>query len=192
MKIIALPGRLELFGLAVCLSGMLYMSLREPILFVLFAIVWFLSFITNTFLDAIQCPKIKWKYWVLLFATVGFSFCLWEQQPARAFFFVRLENFFVDLANQAASGAGGDGGGGGDGSAIANGIRIMFNLVRGGLMILAAVTVWRGYQQSSERQEWFPIVTPVFMGLLVIIAIEVLSFMFLSGGTAQAGGGGGP
>jgi hypothetical protein len=170
--------------LAIFLGVLVYLSIREPILFALWVCVWLLSAVTNTFLGVINRPTIKLKYWLILFATIGLSFCMWEVQHAHAFFFTRLEEFFVNLANEAGSI---NGGGGGGSNFITNGIRIMFNLLRGSGMILAAVTVWRGYQQYSERQEWFPIVMPVFMGLLVVIVIEILSFMLLSGGQNSGG-----
>jgi hypothetical protein len=168
MRILDLTrNRFVPFFLAAIAGGVAVLVLREPILATMGVAIIMIS------------------YWLFLFGVLGLSFGIWEAEKAQAFFLVRLENTFKDLVNSATSVGSGTGGGNGngDGNFVTQAISILFTIIRVGAVTLGVGIVLYAWGEHKQRQEWVPIIMPVLYGIMVIIALEVLSFAFLPGTT---------
>jgi hypothetical protein len=93
--------------------------------------------------------------------------------PAQAIFLSGLEQFFVNLAQQSSQA------GGGTATLDANVIGLIFNLIRGVFLLLVATASLFAYNQAQQGNDWRPIVTQVGLAFVIVIAIDVVTFIFV-------------
>jgi hypothetical protein len=98
--------------------------------------------------------------------------------PAQALFLSGLENFFVRLAQQSSQA-----GGSSSQTLDANVIGLIFNLIRGAFLLLVAAASLFAYNQAQQGNDWRPIVTQVGLAFAIVIAIDVITFIFIGNGT---------
>ncbi|WP_016948791.1 hypothetical protein [Anabaena sp. PCC 7108] len=101
--------------------------------------------------------------------------------PAQAIFLSGLENFFVTLAQQSSQA------GGGATTLDANVVGLTFNLIRGAFLLLVASASLFAYNQAQQGNDWRPIVTQVGLAFAIVIAIDVITFIFIGNGTTAGG-----
>ncbi len=101
--------------------------------------------------------------------------------PAQAIFLSGLENFFVTLAQQSSQA------GGGATTLDANVVGLTFNLIRGAFLLLVASASLFAYNQAQQGNDWRPIVTQVGLAFAIVIAIDVITFIFIGNGTTTGG-----
>jgi hypothetical protein len=101
--------------------------------------------------------------------------------PAHAIFLSGLENFFVQLAEQSSQA------GGATNTLDATVIGLIFNLIRGVFLLLVAAAALFAYNQAQQGNDWRPIVTQVGLAFAIVIAIDVVTFIFVGNGTGTVG-----
>jgi hypothetical protein len=101
--------------------------------------------------------------------------------PAQAIFLNGLENFFVTLAQQSSQA------GGGATTLDANVVGLTFNLIRGAFLLLVAAASLFAYNQAQQGNDWRPIVTQVGLAFAIVIAVDVITFIFIGNGTTIGG-----
>jgi hypothetical protein len=101
--------------------------------------------------------------------------------PAQAIFLSGLENFFVTLAQQSSQA------GGGATTLDSNVVGLTFNLIRGAFLLLVASASLFAYNQAQQGNDWRPIVTQVGLAFAIVIAIDVITFIFIGNGTTTGG-----
>jgi hypothetical protein len=102
--------------------------------------------------------------------------------PADAIFLSGLEQFFINLAQQTAQA------GGATNTLDANVVGLIFNLIRGVFLLLVAAAALFAYNQAQQGNDWRPIVTQVGLSFAIVIAIDVVTFIFIGNGTGATGG----
>jgi hypothetical protein len=100
---------------------------------------------------------------------------------AHAIFLSGLENFFVQLAEQSSQA------GGATNTLDATVIGLIFNLIRGVFLLLVAAAALFAYNQAQQGNDWRPIVTQVGLAFAIVIAIDVVTFIFVGDGTGTVG-----
>jgi hypothetical protein len=85
------------------------------------------------------------------------------------------------LASQAQSGGSGE-------TVSPEVIKLIFNLIRGVFLLLVAAAALFAYNQAQQGNDWRPIVTQVGLAFAIVIAIDVVTFLFVGNGTGAAGG----
>ncbi|NJL40475.1 MAG: hypothetical protein HC899_29840, partial [Leptolyngbyaceae cyanobacterium SM1_4_3] len=70
----------------------------------------------------------------------------------------------------------------------ANVVGLIFNLIRGVFLLLVAAAALFAYNQAQQGNDWRPIVTQVGLAFAIVIAIDVVTFIFVGNGTGTAGG----
>lgn len=102
--------------------------------------------------------------------------------PAQAIFLSGLENFFNNLAQQTSQA-----GGGSTDNLDNNVVSLIFNLIRGVFLLLVAAASLFAYNQAQQGNDWRPIVTQVGLAFSIVIAIDVITFIFVGNGTGTTG-----
>lgn len=97
--------------------------------------------------------------------------------PAHALFMSGLENFFIELAESAA------GSGGATETLNEEVVRLIFSLIRGVFLLLVAAAALFAYNQSQQGNDWRPIVVQVGLAFAIVIAIDVVTYLFVGDGT---------
>ena len=179
--------------IAVCLFVGTYLLLREPLLLALFgcASAVFLGlwhvFRAIPIVERLIGKKIKFWHITTAIITATMLFAVFEM-PAQAIFLSGLEAFFVDLASQAQGAGSGE-------TVSADVIALIFNLIRGVFLLLVAAAALFAYNQSQQGNDWRPIVTQVGLAFAIVLAIDIITFLFIGdgagGGAGGAGGAGG-
>jgi hypothetical protein len=132
-------------------------------------------------LDRHLGAKLRFRYIVtLIITTIAVLHVLIA--PADAIFLSGLEQFFINLAQQTAQA------GGATNTLDANVVGLIFNLIRGVFLLLVAAAALFAYNQAQQGNDWRPIVTQVGLSFAIVIAIDVVTFIFIGNGTGATGG----
>ena len=164
---------LSLAGIGV---GLVYMAARQPVFFsvlgvssLLYLTAWQMLQMTPV-LERWIGRRIKIQHVVVAISTT--TLLASAIQPAHALFLSGLEAFFVDLAAQAQSGGAGE-------TLDDSVIGLVFNLIRGVFLLLVAAAALFAYNQAQQGNDWRPIVTQVGLAFAIVIAIDVVTFIFI-------------
>ena len=72
----------------------------------------------------------------------------------------------------------------GGGTAVdASTIALIFNAIRGVFLLLVAAAALFAYNQAQQGNDWRPIVTQIALAFGIVIAIDVVTFLFVGNGT---------
>lgn len=157
-------------------AGLVYMAVRQPVFFsvlglssLFYLAAWQMLQVTPV-LEKWIGSKIKIQHVVIAISTT--TILASAIQPAHALFLSGLEAFFVDLAAQAQSGGAGE-------TLDESVIGLVFNLIRGVFLLLVAAAALFAYNQAQQGNDWRPIVTQVGLAFAIVIAIDVVTFIFI-------------
>ncbi len=183
------PGKLNRIDglcLLLCLAVLVYFVVNQPVAFAVFGCtsLIFLSawHLTRALPIVERWVKAKVRFWHIVTAIITVTaFCSLFAQPADAVFLSGLEQFFTELAAQAQSGGSGE-------TVSPEVIKLIFNLIRGVFLLLVAAAALFAYNQAQQGNDWRPIVTQVGLAFAIVIAIDVVTFLFIGNGTGTAGG----
>lgn len=172
--------------ITICLSALGYFSVNDT-LFVLtlgcfsifFLSVWH---ITRAIPIVEKCLGVKIRFWHIVTLILGFSAALsLIHLPANAIFLSGLEEFFKTLASEAQ--------GAGSGETITEDvISLVFNLIRGAFLLLVAGASLFAYNQAQQGNDWRPIVAQVGIAFAIVIAVDVITYLFVGDGSGTGGG----
>jgi hypothetical protein len=96
--------------------------------------------------------------------------------PAHALFLSGLEEFFIQIIE--------DSQGAGSAETISEDtVSLVFNLIRGVFLLLVGAAALFAYNQAQQQNDWRPIVVQVGLAFAVVIAIDVVTFIFVGDGT---------
>ncbi|MBR8834395.1 MAG: hypothetical protein DSM106950_10265 [Stigonema ocellatum SAG 48.90 = DSM 106950] len=171
----------DLLFIAICAVVSIYMLVKEPVLISVLgcsSVVFFgLWQITRTvpILEKLIGAKIRFWHIVTAIITVTALLNTFEM-PAHAIFLSGLEAFFKQLATQSSTAGGGT-------SIDANTIALIFNVIRGVFLLLVAAASLFAYNQAQQGNDWRPIVTQIGLAFGIVIAIDVITFLFIGNGT---------
>ena len=182
--------RTDLLFIGLCTAVVIYLLIKEQLLVTILGCssVVFLSLwhwikavpILEKYLGA------KIRFWHVVSLIIAIAALLNTfAAPAQAIFLSGLEQFFNTLAQQSSQA------GGGTATLDANVIGLIFNLIRGVFLLLVAAASLFAYNQAQQGNDWRPIVTQVGLAFAIVIAIDVITFIFVGNGTGAAGGAGG-
>lgn len=65
-------------------------------------------------------------------------------------------------------------------------IKLIFNLIRGAFLLLVAAASLFAYNQAQQGNDWRPIVTQAALAFAIVIAIDVITFLFVGDGSGSA------
>ena len=171
------PGDLLFIG--ICLTSFAYFTAREPILIatlgcssIVFLSLWHTAKAIPIVERYIGC---KIRFWHVATAIItSTALCSVLDSPANAIFLSGLEEFMNELA-EGASSAGGE-------AIDSEVIKLIFNLIRGAFLLLVAAASLFAYNQAQQGNDWRPIVTQVALAFAIVIAIDVITFLFIGNG----------
>lgn len=173
----------DLLFIFLCLAIGIYLLATKPIFVTILgcATIVFLSigYVIRTvpILEKYLGRKIRFWHIVAAIITVT-AFLDTFTTPAQAIFLSGLESFFNNLAQQSSQA-----GGGSTGTLDANVVGLIFNLIRGAFLLLVAAASLFAYNQAQQGNNWRPIVTQVGLAFSIVIAIDVITFIFVGNGT---------
>lgn len=171
------PGDLLFIG--ICLTSFAYFTAREPILIatlgcssIVFLSLWHTAKAIPIVERYIGC---KIRFWHVATAIItSTTLCSVLDSPANAIFLSGLEEFMNELA-EGSSSAGGE-------AIDSEVIELIFNLIRGAFLLLVAAASLFAYNQAQQGNDWRPIVTQVALAFAIVIAIDVITFLFIGNG----------
>jgi len=178
----------DLIFIALLATIGVYFLVKEPLL------ISVLSAASITFFGLWQITKAvpvleklvgrKIRFWHVATAIIAVAaFLSTFETPAQAIFLSGLEKFMTDIAQKA---------GGNGGTAIsADTIKLIFNAIRGVFLLLVAAAALFAYNQAQQGNDWRPIVTQIGLAFGIVIAIDVVTQLFIgdgTGGSAASGG----
>jgi len=171
------PGDLLFIG--ICLTSFAYFTASEPILIatlgcssIVFLSLWHTAKAIPIVERYIGC---KIRFWHVATAIItSTALCSVLDSPANAIFLSGLEEFMNELA-EGASSAGGE-------AIDSEVIELIFNLIRGAFLLLVAAASLFAYNQAQQGNDWRPIVTQVALAFAIVIAIDVITFLFIGNG----------
>lgn len=177
--------RSDLFCIVVCLAVGAYLLIREPVMLAILGCasvvclsLWHIARIipiVERFINS------KVRFWHVATVIIGTTALLTVfDMPAQAVFLSGLQEFFVELASQAQGSGGGE-------TISEDVIDLIFNLIRGAFLLLVAAASLFAYNQAQQGNDWRPIVTQVGLAFAIVIAIDVVTFLFVGDGTGVAG-----
>ena len=172
--------------IAICLAALIYFTIHDPLLIttlgcssIVFLSLWHVA---RAIPIVEQYIGTKIRFWhVTTTIITATALCSVLDSPANAIFLSGLQEFMTQLAEGAAS-SGGE-------SISAETIELIFNLIRGAFLLLVAAASLFAYNQAQQGNDWRPIVTQVALAFAIVIAIDVVTFLFVGDGTGTAGGG---
>lgn len=178
-----IPG--DFVFIAICIAALIYFTIREPLFIttlgcssILFLSLWHIAR-AIPIIERYIGGKIR--FWHVTTAIItSTALCSVLDSPANAIFLSGLEAFMQQLAQGAAS-AGGQ-------AISAEVITLIFNLIRGAFLLLVAAASLFAYNQAQQGNDWRPIVTQVALAFAIVIAIDVVTFLFVGDGSGVAGG----
>lgn len=161
----------------ICVGALAYFTIQDPLF------VSILGCLSVLFLSAWQMAQVipivektlgsKIRFWHIASAIIGITASLsLFNAPAHAIFLSNLEAFFTDLAVSAQ--------GSGSGETLnTEVIGLIFNLIRGAFLLLVAAASLFAYNQAQQGNDWRPIITQVGLAFAIVIAIDVITFLFI-------------
>lgn len=179
-------NRADLAFIAICLVAAIYLTLVQPLFVSVFGCATLLFFAlwqiarTIPILEKLLGSKIR--FWHLATAVITVTALLNNfPTPAQAVFLSGLQQFMTNLASEA--------GAAGGGTAIdASTIALIFNAIRGVFLLLVAAAALFAYNQAQQGNDWRPIVTQIALAFGIVIAIDVVTFLFVGNGTGSTTG----
>lgn len=178
-----IPG--DFVFIAICIAALIYFTIRQPFFIttlgcssILFLSLWHIARaipIVERYIGG------KIRFWHVTTAIItSTALCSVLDSPANAIFLSGLEAFMQQLAQGAASAGG---------QAISTEvITLIFNLIRGAFLLLVAAASLFAYNQAQQGNDWRPIVTQVALAFAIVIAIDVITFLFVGDGSGVTGG----
>jgi len=169
----------DLLFIGICLTSFAYFTAREPILIATLGCssIVFLSLWHTAKAIPIVERYIGWKirFWHVGTAIItSTALCSVLDSLANAIFLSGLEEFMNELA-EGASSAGGE-------AIDCEVIELIFNLIRGAFLLLVAAASLFAYNQAQQGNDGRPIVTQVALAFAIVIAIDVITFLFIGNG----------
>lgn len=157
--------------IAICLGAAIYFTVNDPLFM---AVLGCTSILCLSLWHINRCLPIleKWlgtkiRFWhiasIILSITAVLSLL---GSPAHAIFLSNLEEFFTTLAQ----GAGG--------SVNPTVIPLIFNLIRGGFLLLVAGASLFAFNQAQQGNDWRPIISQVAIAFAIVIAVDIITFLF--------------
>ncbi|MGA9378528.1 MAG: hypothetical protein WBV73_07130 [Phormidium sp.] len=171
--------------IAICIAVLIYFTIRQPFFITILGCssLVFLSLwhIVRAIPIVEQYIGSKIRFWHVTTAIItATALCSVLDSPANAIFLSGLEVFMQQLA-QGAAAAGGQ-------PISTDVITLIFNLIRGAFLLLVAAASLFAYNQAQQGNDWRPIVTQVALAFSIVIAIDVITFLFVGNGTGVTGG----
>ncbi|MFB2839312.1 hypothetical protein [Floridanema evergladense] len=175
----------DLLFIAICIAVLIYFTIRQPFFIttlgcssLVFLSLWH---IVRAIPIVEQYIGSKIRFWHVTTAIItATALCSVLDSPANAIFLSGLEVFMQQLA-QGAAAAGGQ-------PISTEVITLIFNLIRGAFLLLVAAASLFAYNQAQQGNDWRPIVTQVALAFSIVIAIDVVTFLFVGNGTGVTGG----
>lgn len=176
-------NRTDLLFILLCLAIGIYLLATKPIFVTILgcATILFLSigYVIRTVPILEKYLGRKIRFWHIVAAIITVTALLDTfTTPAHAIFLSGLESFFNNLAQQSSQA-----GGGSTSTLDANVVGLTFNLIRGAFLLLVAAASLFAYNQAQQGNDWRPIVTQVGLAFSIVIAIDVITFIFVGNGT---------
>jgi hypothetical protein len=176
-------NRIDLLFILLCLAIGIYLLATKPIFVTILgcATIVFLSigYVIRTVPILEKYLGRKIRFWHIVAAIITVTALLDTfTTPAQAIFLSGLESFFNNLAQQSSQA-----GGGSTSTLDANVVGLTFNLIRGAFLLLVAAASLFAYNQAQQGNDWRPIVTQVGLAFSIVIAIDVITFIFVGNGT---------
>ena len=164
-----------------CLAALVYFTITEPLFIatfgcfsLLFLGLWYIAR-TIPIIEGIIHGKIRLWHLISLIISLTVILSVWET-PAHAIFLSGLEDFFRELATEVSSAGGG--------SIDDSVITLIFNLIRGVFLLLVAAASLFAYNQAQQGNDWRPIIVQIGLAFGIVIAIDIVTFLFIGTGTA--------
>lgn len=166
----------------VLLAVLVYCIFREPLLISVLGCVAIPLFtlwqITQT-IPWFNKIGIKLNFWnistVIIALTLVFGVF---HQSANALFLSGLESFVTTLINGAQSDAG---------TIDSETVGLFFNFIRAIFLIGVVVAGLFAYGQAQQGNDWRPIATQIGLAFGLVIAIDIITYIFTGGGTGGTG-----
>lgn len=176
-------NRTDLLFILLCLAIGIYLLATKPIFITILgcATIVFLSigYVIRTVPILEKYLGRKIRFWHIVAAIITVTALLDTfTTPAQAIFLSGLESFFNNLAQQSSQA-----GGGSTSTLDTNVVGLTFNLIRGAFLLLVAAASLFAYNQAQQGNDWRPIVTQVGLAFSIVIAIDVITFIFVGNGT---------
>ncbi|MBD2205680.1 hypothetical protein H6G33_25730 [Calothrix sp. FACHB-1219] len=176
-------NRIDLLFIFLCLAIGIYLLATKPIFVTILgcATIVFLSigYVIRTVPILEKYLGRKIRFWHIVAAIITVTALLDTfTTPAQAIFLSGLESFFNNLAQQSSQA-----GGGSTSTLDTNVVGLTFNLIRGAFLLLVAAASLFAYNQAQQGNDWRPIVTQVGLAFSIVIAIDVITFIFVGNGT---------
>ncbi|BAZ33954.1 hypothetical protein NIES4074_64680 (plasmid) [Cylindrospermum sp. NIES-4074] len=180
-------NRTDLIFILLCLAIGIYLLATKPIFVTILgcASIVFLSigYVIRTVPILEKYLGRKIHFWHIVAAIITVTALLDTfTTPVQAIFLSGLENFFNNLAQQSSQA-----GGGSTNNLDNNVVGLIFNLIRGVFLLLVAAASLFAYNQAQQGNDWRPIVTQVGLAFSIVIAIDVITFIFVGNGTGTTG-----
>jgi len=125
----------------------------------------------------------KIRFWHVATAILTSTVVASVIAPADAFFLSGLEAFFQKLATEST-------GAGGTASVQPATITLIFNMIRGIFLLLVAAAGLFAYNQAQQQNDWRPIVVQIGLAFAIVLAVDVITMLFIGDGTGAGAGGG--
>jgi hypothetical protein len=175
-------NRTDLSFITLCIVVSVYMVVKEPLLMSILGCSSFVFFgfwqITLTIPILEKLIGVKIRFWHVVTAIIAVTALLNTfEMPAHAIFLSGLESFFKQIASQSSTTVGGT-------SIDDNTIALIFNVIRGVFLLLVGAASLFAYNQAQQGNDWRPIVTQIGLAFGIVIAIDVITFLFIGNGTA--------
>src|SRR6476469_2570789 len=170
--------RTDLGFIGFCVAVVIYLLIKDPILITVLGCASVVFISLWHFIHAVPILErylgTKIRFWHIASLIITMTALLNTLSvPAQAIFLSGLEQFFIDLAQQTSQA------GGGTNTLDANVVGLIFNLIRGVFLLLVAAAALFAYNQSQQGNDWRPIVTQVGLAFAIVIAIDVITFLFI-------------
>jgi hypothetical protein len=168
--------------IGICVSAFTYFTINYPLFIatlgcasVVFLSLWHITQVVPL-LEKWLHGKIRFWHLTSLILAVTAVLSLFDT-PAQALFLSGLEEFFKQLAQGAQAS--------GSGQTISNEvIELIFNLIRGAFLLLVAAASLFAYNQAQQGNDWRPIITQVGLSFAIVIAVDVVTFLFIGNQSA--------
>jgi hypothetical protein len=176
-------NRTDILFIYICLAIGIYLLATKPIFVTILGCVCIVFLSIWHIIQAVPILEkylgTKIRFWHIVTAIIAVTAVLdIFATPAQAIFLSALENFFNNLVQQSSQG--------GDGSTsnLDNKVvSLIFSLIRGVFLLLVAAASLFAYNQAQQGNDWRPIVTQVGLAFSIVIAIDVITFIFVGNGT---------
>ncbi|MFM6454638.1 MAG: hypothetical protein ACKPH7_22860 [Planktothrix sp.] len=174
-------NKADLLCIAICLIVTVYLTVIQPLFISVFSCAALIFFGLQKIMQTIPILEkglgSKIRFWHLAVAVITVTTLLNNfQTPAQAIFLSGLEQFMTNLATEAGAAGGGT-------AVDATTIALIFNAIRGVFLLLVAAAALFAYNQAQQGNDWRPIVTQIALAFGIVIAIDVVTFLFVGNGT---------